>query len=133
MEHRVSADDFESLKLIGKGANSKVVLVRHRATQEIYAMKMVKKEAVKSQVQLEHIKTERNVLAKVQHPFIVKLKFAFHNKKKLYFVMEYCPGGELYFHLSRERRFAEPQAKFYAASLILALEHLHQNDVIFRE
>jgi len=133
MEHKVNADDFESLKLIGKGAHSKVLLVRHRETKEIFAMKMVKKEAVQSQSQLEHIRTERNVLAKVQHPFIVRLKYAFHNRKKLYFVMEYCPGGELYFHLSRERRFAEPQAKFYAASLILALEYLHESHVIYRE
>ena len=133
MERKVTADDFESLKLIGKGAHSKVLLVRKRDTQEIFAMKMIKKEAVTRQSQVDHIRSERNILAGTQHPFIVKLQYAFHNRKKLYLVMEYCPGGELYFHLSRDQRFAEPRAKFYSASLVLALEHLHQKDVIFRE
>lgn len=133
MERRVTADDFESLKLIGRGAHSKVVLVRKRDTQEIFAMKMIKKEAVTRQSQVVHIFAEQHILANTQHPFIVRLKYSFHNRKKLYFVLEYCPGGELYFHLSREQRFAEPQAKFYSASIVLALEHLHQKNIIFRE
>ena len=83
--------------------------------------------------QILRTKTERLVLGTSTHPFITKLHYAFQNQEKLYMVMDFCAGGELFFHLSRYRRFPERVAKFFAAELTLALEHLHSRDVIYRD
>lgn len=69
----------------------------------------------------------------MNHPFIVKLGFAFQNEKKLYFALEYCPGGELFNLLQRKRQFSEDVARFYVSQIILALEHLHKNDIVYRD
>merc|ERR1719510_916927 len=95
------------------------------ASAHVYAMKMLRKENVIKRNQVEHTKTERNVLEAVSHPFIVTLHYAFQTPKKLYFVLEYCPGGELFFHLSRAGRFTEGRAKFYICELLLAIQYLH--------
>jgi len=111
------------MKVIGKGSYGKVMLVRHKAEGEdhVYAMKMLRKENVIKRNQVEHTKTERNVLEAVSHPFIVTLYYAFQTPKKLYFVLEYCPGGELFFHLSRAGRFSEGRCRFYTSEIMLAI------------
>jgi protein-serine/threonine kinase len=99
-------------------------------------MKVLKKAEVVKTNQVAHTKTERNVLGAVargQHPFIVNLFYSFQTKKKLFFVMEYCSGGELFYHLARKGRFSENRCRFYAAEIVLALEHLHSIDVVFRD
>jgi len=83
--------------------------------------------------QIERTKTERRVLAVANHPFIMKLHFAFQNTEKLYLVLDYCPGGELFFHLCKHRRFPERVARFYAAELLLAIGHLHSIGIIYRD
>lgn len=77
--------------------------------------------------------TEKNILAHINHPFLVKLKSSFQDEKKLYFVLEYCPGGELFGLLSLKDKLSEEQTKFYAAQIILALETLHNYNVIYRD
>ena len=89
---------------------------------------MLRKENVFKRNQVEHTKTERAVLTKLSHPFIVSLKYAFQTPKKLYFVLEYCPGGELFFHLSRAGKFFENRCRFYASEICLAIQYLHQHD-----
>lgn len=128
-------DDFESLRVLGKGSYGKVFLVRHKdsGTEKLYAMKMLRKEHVLNRNQVEHTKTERNVLEHVSHPFIVSLHYAFQTPKKLYLVLDYCPGGELFFHLSRAGRFSEGRTRFYTSELLLALEYLHSLNIIFRD
>jgi len=128
-------DDFTLLKVIGKGSYGKVMLVRHgmEASAHVYAMKMLRKENVIKRNQVEHTKTERNVLEAVSHPFIVTLHYAFQTPKKLYFVLEYCPGGELFFHLSRAGRFSEGRCRFYASEILLAIEYLHRLNIIYRD
>ena len=133
MDAKLGINDFTLLKVIGKGSYGKVMLVRKIDTGEMLAIKMLKKDYIERRNQIFHTKTERNVLARVNHPFIVKLKYAFQNPKKLYFVLEFCAGGELFFHLSRERTFSEPRAKFYAGCIVLAIEHLHERNIIYRE
>mmetsp|Transcript_762 Transcript_762/g.92 ORF Transcript_762/g.92 Transcript_762/m.92 type:complete len:155 (+) Transcript_762:192-656(+) len=76
---------------------------------------------------------ERSILEKVNHHYIVKLRYAFQSKSKLYLILDYCPGGELFYHISRNRYFDEARTKFYAACIILALEHLHSLDIIYRD
>lgn len=128
-------DDFERLKVLGKGSYGKVFLVRHKqkGQDKIYAMKMLRKEHVVNRNQVEHTATERRVLEHVSHPFIVPLHYAFQTPKKLYLVLGFCPGGELFFHLSRAGRFSEGRTRFYACELVLALEYLHSLEIIFRD
>eukprot|EP00747_Dinoflagellata_sp_TGD_P196463 gnl/TRDRNA2_/TRDRNA2_66575_c0_seq1.p1 gnl/TRDRNA2_/TRDRNA2_66575_c0~~gnl/TRDRNA2_/TRDRNA2_66575_c0_seq1.p1 ORF type:complete len:365 (+),score=64.89 gnl/TRDRNA2_/TRDRNA2_66575_c0_seq1:63-1097(+) len=126
-------DDFILLKVIGKGSYGKVMLVRHKGEGNVYAMKMLRKENVVKRNQVEHTKTERNVLETVSHPFIVSLAYAFQTPKKLYLVLEYCPGGELFFHLSRAGRFAEGKSRFYASEILLSIEYLHRLNIIYRD
>jgi serum/glucocorticoid-regulated kinase 2 len=133
MDKNVTLDDFYMLCVIGKGAYAKVVLVKHKSTGEIMALKILKKEMVEKRKQQEHVKTEREVLATVTHPFIAKLYYAFQNEKKLYFALEYCPGGELFNLLQKRKYFTEDQARFYISQVVLALEYLHSKDFIYRD
>lgn len=133
MRQAPSLDDFTMLKVIGKGSYGKVCLVRHNTADAVYAMKILRKENVIKRNQIEHTKTERNVLEAVVHPFIVNLHYAFQTPTKLFFVLEYCPGGELFFHLSRAGRFSEPRSRFYTAEILLAIEYLHSLNIIYRD
>ena len=132
-DHRVGIDDFNLLSVIGKGSYGKVMLVRKKDTGELLAIKMLRKDYIERRNQVVHTRTERSVLARVNHPFITKLRYAFHNPKKLYFVLEFCSGGELFFHLSRAGRFDEPRARFYASCIVMAIEYLHTKDIVYRE
>lgn len=115
------------------GNFAKVLQVKKKDNGKIYAMKVLKKKKLEQSDQLEHIKTERTVLQYVAHPFLVRLLYAFQDPEKLYMVMEFVNGGELFFHLKKERRFPELRVKFYAAQLLLALSHLHDQNVVFRD
>jgi serine/threonine protein kinase len=95
-------------------------------------MKVLDKQKLKDSNQFEHTITERCVLQHVEHPFLVTLQFAFQSNNKLYMVMDFVNGGELFFHLRRNKRFKEERAKFYAAEIFLALEHLHSLNIIYR-
>ena len=130
---KISVDDFSALRVIGKGSYGKVLLVEKIDDKKVYAMKILKKKAMIKRNQVNHIKTERKIMELIDHPFIVKLIYAFQTPQKLYMVMEYCPGGELFYHIQRVERFNEEAVKFYGAQLVLALDHLHKNNIIYRE
>merc|ERR1719491_1368001 len=124
------------LRVLGKGSFGKVVLVQKRVGREkgtLFAMKILKKSHLVRRRQIERTRTERKVLSAVNHPFIMKLHYAFQSPEKLYLVLDYCPGGELFFHLSRFRRFPERVARFYGAELLLAIGHLHKRGIIYRD
>ena len=131
--NKLTINDFSIIKVIGKGSYGKVLLVKKNDEDKVYAMKVLKKKAMIKRNQVEHIKAERKIMELVDHPFIVKLKYAFQNPSKLNLVMDYCPGGELFFHIQRVERFNEEAVKFYGAQLVLAIEHLHKNNIIYRE
>ena len=99
----------------------------------MFALKVLRKDNIIRRNQVEHTKTERNVLGYVNHPFIVGLKMAFQSRNKLYFVLDYCAGGELFFHLSKVGRFDERRASFYAAEIVLALSYIHEMDIVYRD
>lgn len=130
---RVTIDDFELLKVVGKGSFGKVLLVRKKDTGQVFAMKMLSKPNVVKRRQVHHTITERKVLSYTRHPFIVTLHYAFQSPTQLYFVLDYCGGGELFFHLGKAGRFKESVARFYAAELVLALGHLHRRGVVYRD
>ena len=129
----VSLSDFKQLKVLGKGKYGKVFLVEHIETKKLFAMKRLKKSDITNLKKIEHIKTERNLLVKLNSSFIVTLYYAFQDKIHLYIVTEFMQGGELFFHLYRETFFENEKAKFYAAEIILALNYIHSNNMIYRD
>ncbi len=110
--------------------------VRKKDTERIYAMKVLSKKVIVQKKEVAHTVGERNILVRTalsESPFIVGLKFSFQTPTDLYLVTDYMSGGELFWHLQKEGKFLEPRAKFYIAELILALEHLHNHDIVYRD
>jgi hypothetical protein len=132
-EEIVTPSSFVCLALLGKGSFGEVFLVQKINTKEKFAMKVLRKERIMGQNLLKYALAERNVLSLSHHPFIVKLNYAFQTSTKLFLILEYCPNGDLAKHLMLEKRFSEPRAKFYICEVLLALENLHQRDIIFRD
>eukprot|EP01039_Chlorochromonas_danica_P011443 gene11443-12795_t len=135
-EEKLTVADFDLLKIVGKGAFGKVMLVRKKnSTDEgkVYAMKVLRKDVIAAKGQIEHTKSERDILYEIRHPYIVRLRYAFQSDDKLYLVTDYYNGGTLFYHLRKSRQFSEERARFYAAELLLALEHLHKNNIIYRD
>ncbi|KAL1883132.1 hypothetical protein VTK73DRAFT_9499 [Phialemonium thermophilum] len=133
---KMTADHFEPLRCLGKGAYGTVLLVKQRSTGRLYAQKQLKKASLVVHKKLvEQTKTERQILESVnRHPFVVKLFYAFQDQEKLYLILEYGQGGELFTHLNTEKMFSESTAAFYMAEMVLALSHLHDNlGVIYRD
>jgi len=130
---KMTIDDFDLLKVIGKGTLGKVMQVRKKDTERIYALKIIKKADVVARNEIEHMIAERQVLAQMHHPYIVNLKFSFQSEDKLYLVLSFVNGGELFHHLQEAGRFDEYRSKFYAAELLTALEYLHNYNIIYRD
>lgn len=129
----LTIEAFDLLKVVGKGSFGKVMQVRKIDTSRIYALKTIRKAHIVSRSEVDHTLAERTVLAQVNNPFIVPLKFTFQSPEKLYIVLAFINGGELFHHLQREGRFSVWRSKFYAAELLCALEHLHSFNVIYRD
>ncbi|KAL6069364.1 Serine/threonine-protein kinase [Balamuthia mandrillaris] len=130
---KVTPEDFQLMKVVGRGNFGKVLQVRKKDSNNIYAMKVLRKDAVIEHDAVEHTIAERNVLRRIRHPFIVGLKYSFQTHDKLYLVLDYLCGGELFTHLSSVDYFSEERTRFYAAQIILALGHLHEMDIIYRD
>jgi len=130
---KVGLEDFDLLKVLGKGGFGKVMLVRRKGTTDIYAMKVLKKEAVIRRNQVAHTKTETHILKQIRHPFLTRMFFAFQSEGKLYMVLNYLPGGELFYRLKREGRFSVERVRLYASEIGLGLGHLHSLDMIYRD
>lgn len=125
---------YEPLKVIGTGGFGQVMVARHKASGQLVAIKSLSKRAIAAHHQVEHSLSEKAVLTMCQHhPFIIQLHAAFQTIDHLHLVLDYCPGGELFFHLSQCGRFQENQAAFYMAEVVLALEHLHRHNIIYRD
>jgi serine/threonine protein kinase len=130
---KLKLNDFERLKLLGKGSFGQVYLVKSKYSDKIYAMKILDKNVIREGRQEGHTKIERDLLVKINCPFIVNIKFSFQDKNNLYILTEFMPGGELFFHLHKERRFSNEKAKFYLIEMILALEYLHKKNMLYRD
>ncbi|EFA78543.1 protein kinase 3 [Heterostelium album PN500] len=130
---KLAIDDFELLKVLGVGSFGRVFLVRKKDNQRLYAMKVLNKKEMMKKKQIAHTNTEKMVLSTMDHPFIVRLHFAFQNDEYLFMCMDYIPGGELFHHLQKAGRFPEELAKFYIAEVITSLDYLHSNNIIYRD
>lgn len=131
--HRLTQNDFEPLRLIGKGAFGEVRICRDKHSGQLVAVKKLKKSEMVRRGQVDHVKAERNVLAEVRHKSIVKLLFSFQDGEHLYLVMEYLPGGDLMTLLIREEVLPERTSQFYLAQTVIALEAIHAAGYIHRD
>ncbi|KAL1308690.1 serine/threonine-protein kinase AtPK2/AtPK19 isoform X2 [Arachis ipaensis] len=129
----IGVEDFEVLKVVGQGAFGKVYQVRRTGTSEIYAMKVMHKDKIVQKNHAEYIKSERDILTKVVHPFIVRLRYSFQTKYRLYLVLDFVNGGHVFFHLYRQGLFREDLARFYAGEIVCAVSHLHANGIMHRD
>jgi len=131
----VGPDDFEKIRLIGRGDVGRVYLVLHKETKELYAMKLLTKKDMLERNKVKRALTEREILATADHPFIVTMYWSFQTSDYLYFVMEYCGGGEFYRTLQKQpgKCLPEESVRFYAAEVLLALEYLHMMGFVYRD
>ncbi|KAI0237557.1 RAC-gamma serine/threonine-protein kinase [Lamellibrachia satsuma] len=130
---KITLDNFEFLKVLGKGTFGKVILCREKNTSHLYAIKILKKSVIIQKDEVAHTLTENRVLQTTKHPFLTQLKYSFTTADRLCFVMEYVNGGELFYHLSRVRVFSEDRTRFYGAEIISALGYLHEQNIVYRD
>lgn len=138
---KIGLSSFDIVNVLGKGSFAKVYLVRHKATNKLFAMKAISKEKVFKCRILRYIKAEQSILCSVRHPFIVRIEAAFQNAKKLFMLLQYCPGYSLHSNnrgdvnelLVAKGHLSEEVARLYASEILLALEELHKRNIIFRD
>ena len=130
----VTPKDFELLKVIGMGAFGKVLQVRNKASGKVLAMKVISKRLLKKKGNyVDSIRTERDIMTKIRHPFVVTMHCSFQTREKLFIIMDFLAGGELFLRIGREGIFLEKQAAFYLAEIVLALDHLHTHGILHRD
>lgn len=129
----ISLEDFHILKILGSGASGNIYLVQKKTSGKLYALKAIKKNEISKKKQQEYAWNELFILKKHDCPYIANLKYSFQNEEFLFLVMDFLQGGDLFFHLRNESRFLEEKAAFYAAEILCALDHLHQNNYIYRD
>jgi len=132
-ELAISFTDLEHMRVIGVGMFGQVRMVKHKYTGNVYALKIMRKELIVRHGQQEHVKNERAVMQQLKHWSCVELKRCFRDRKSLYVLLEMVPGGELFRYLDQKGRLSEPVACFYAAQVLIAMEQLHSQGVVYRD
>jgi len=133
---KLGIEDFTIKKVIGQGSFGKVLLVTKKEVphkDRVFAMKVLNKSTIIARNEVEHTKSEKSILMKLEHPFLVKLHYSFQTPDKLYFIMDYINGGELFFHLQKDKKFTEERVRYYSAEIVAGLEYLHNAGVIYRD
>lgn len=129
----INIKSFTLITVLGRGSFGQVLLMEKKDTEKIYAIKVIHKRHLLNSQKKNHALMERKLLAQITSPFVVKLRYAFQNSEKLYLVLDFLQGGDLYYHLSVYKQFPEDWVRFYAVEIILALKDLHANNIIYRD
>ncbi|KAI1658399.1 hypothetical protein F4813DRAFT_47532 [Daldinia decipiens] len=132
---RIGLDHFNFLAVLGKGNFGKVMLAETKKSRRLYAIKVLKKEFIIENDEVESIRSEKRVFLianRERHPFLTNLHACFQTETRVYFVMEYISGGDLMLHIQRGQ-FGTKRAQFYASEVCLALKYFHENGVIYRD
>lgn len=130
---RLGVNDFEPLKVIGRGAFGEVRLVQKKDTGHIYAMKILRKADMLEKEQVAHVRAERDVLVEADHQWVVKMYYSFQDPVNLYLIMEYLPGGDMMTLLMKKDTLSEESTQFYLAEAALAIESIHRLGFIHRD
>lgn len=131
---RNQIEDFEIIRVVGVGGSGRVIQARHKPTGQMRAVKVMSKARLFQQEQrLQRVITEKRILARLRHPFVVSLHWAFQTSTHLFLVLDFCGGGELFFHMLQRGRFEERDAMFYFCEILLGLEYLHSQGVLYRD
>jgi len=130
---RVGIEDFELHAIIGRGAFGEVRVIRKKDTRDVYALKIMKKSNMMEMGQINHIRSERNVLALADNPWVVKLHFSFQDNQYLYLAMEFCQGGDLMTQLMTHDILSEKVTRFYIAEIALAIQSVHSLNYVHRD
>jgi len=127
--------DFDLKATVGTGTFGRVRVVKIKGSTDRtpMALKIMKKSEVIRLKQVEHVKAEVGILARIEHPFIVNLLAKFQDDKRLFLLLEFVNGGELFSHLRKQGRLPDPDAKFYAGEIVLAFAYLHSRNIIYRD
>lgn len=128
-----SLADFEVGKVLGTGSFGRVCLARHHATGSWCAIKTLLKAHIIKNQQVPHLRSERDVLRRLDHPFVVRMRGCFQDAACVHFVMEYVAGGEFFSHLRAREQLGEEAARYYAAQVLLVFEYLHANGIVYRD
>nr|CDS33323.1 protein kinase c iota type [Hymenolepis microstoma] len=132
-EH-IGLENFNLLRVIGRGSYAKVFQVEYKPTSKIYAMKVIKKEIITDEEDIDWVQTEKHVFEIASnHPFLVGLHSCFQTPSRLFFVIEFINGGDLMYHMQRQCRLPEDHAKFYAAEICIAMNFLHERQIVYRD
>ncbi|EEB06021.1 AGC/RSK/P70 protein kinase Psk1 [Schizosaccharomyces japonicus yFS275] len=131
---KMKPNDFQPITTLGRGSYGKVLLVKQKSSGKLFAQKQLKKASIFLRSKgIEQTRNERQILEEVKHPFICRLFYAFQDHDRLYLILQYAPGGELFSHLANERMLPENVVAFYSGELILALIHLHKLGIVYRD
>ncbi|CAK73848.1 unnamed protein product (macronuclear) [Paramecium tetraurelia] len=130
---RVNLKDFALVKCIGVGGFSRVYLVRKRDNGKFYALKLIDKSFIMENQKEVIVQNERDIMVKMDNQFITPLHFAFETKYYIAFVLDYCAGGELFFHLRKLKRLSEQDAKYYFAEICIGMAYLHAQNIVYRD
>mmetsp|Transcript_106277 Transcript_106277/g.298957 ORF Transcript_106277/g.298957 Transcript_106277/m.298957 type:complete len:534 (-) Transcript_106277:345-1946(-) len=127
-------EDYQIIRVVGVGGSGRVIQAMYRPSREMRAVKVMSKARLYQQEQrLQRVITEKRILARLRHPFVVSLHWAFQTSTHLFLVLDFCGGGELFFHMLQRGRFEEPDAMFYFCEILLGLEYLHSQQVLYRD
>lgn len=129
----IEKDHFKIIKYLEEGSIGKVFLVNPIKTNKLYAMKKINIKKCEDTINLKRVQNEKNLLKVLNHPFIINFHYSFEDEKNIYYIVEYCEGGDLFEMLQRSPNncFTEDQARFYSIEILLALEYLHSNGILY--